>query len=119
MLPATESLLRAFGPTFCEELPQRRGIAVILHEPGTIVNAIQSASYGPNRTVDAPKANQQSAICNLPSPQPRRRWSLPTVAALKAAKVEWGYARGMKKWLAWLIVGGPVVVYAIGKFLSH
>jgi hypothetical protein len=38
---------------------------------------------------------------------------------LKAAKVEWGYARGMKKWLAWLIVGGPVVVYAIGKFLSH
>jgi len=25
----------------------------------------------------------------------------------------------MKKWLAWLIVGGPVVVYAIGKFLSH
>jgi hypothetical protein len=26
---------------------------------------------------------------------------------------------GMKKWLAWLIVGGPVVVYAIGKFLSR
>jgi len=26
---------------------------------------------------------------------------------------------GMKKWLAWLIVGGPVVVYAIGKLLSH
>jgi len=25
----------------------------------------------------------------------------------------------MKKWLAWLIVGGPVVVYAIGKFLSR
>jgi hypothetical protein len=26
---------------------------------------------------------------------------------------------GMKKWLAWVIVGGPVVVYAIGKFLSR
>lgn len=26
---------------------------------------------------------------------------------------------GMKKWLAWLIIGGPVVVYAIGKLLSH
>jgi hypothetical protein len=26
---------------------------------------------------------------------------------------------GMKKWQAWVIVGGPVVVYAIGKFLSR
>jgi hypothetical protein len=26
---------------------------------------------------------------------------------------------GMKKWLAWVIVGGPVVVYAIGRFLSR
>jgi hypothetical protein len=26
---------------------------------------------------------------------------------------------GMKKWLAWVIIGGPVVVYAIGKFLSR
>ena len=26
---------------------------------------------------------------------------------------------GMKKWLAWVIVGGPIVVYAIGKFLSR
>jgi hypothetical protein len=24
----------------------------------------------------------------------------------------------MKKWLAWVIVGGPVLVYAIGKLLS-
>jgi hypothetical protein len=29
-----------------------------------------------------------------------------------------GLAR-MKKWLVWVIVGGPVVVYAIGKFLSR
>jgi hypothetical protein len=26
---------------------------------------------------------------------------------------------GMKKWLAWVIVGGPVVVYAIGKFMTR
>jgi hypothetical protein len=26
---------------------------------------------------------------------------------------------GMKKWLAWVIVGGPVVMYAIGKFMSR
>jgi hypothetical protein len=26
---------------------------------------------------------------------------------------------GMKKWLAWVIVGGPVVVYAIARFLSR
>jgi len=25
----------------------------------------------------------------------------------------------MKKWLAWIIVGGPVLVYAIGKLLSR
>ncbi len=24
----------------------------------------------------------------------------------------------MKKWLAWVIVGGPVLVYAIGKLIS-
>jgi hypothetical protein len=26
---------------------------------------------------------------------------------------------GMKKWQAWVILGGPVVVYAIGKLLSR
>jgi hypothetical protein len=26
---------------------------------------------------------------------------------------------GMKKWLAWVIVGGPIVVYAIGKFMTR
>jgi hypothetical protein len=25
----------------------------------------------------------------------------------------------MKKWLGWIIVGGPVLVYAIGKLLSR
>jgi hypothetical protein len=25
----------------------------------------------------------------------------------------------VKKWLAWVIVGGPVLVYAIGKLLSR
>ncbi len=25
----------------------------------------------------------------------------------------------MKKWLVWVIVGGPVVVYAIGKLLTR
>jgi hypothetical protein len=24
----------------------------------------------------------------------------------------------MKKWLGWIIVGGPVLVYAIGKLVS-
>jgi hypothetical protein len=40
------------------------------------------------------------------------------VAALMGG-APWGLLWGMKKWLAWVIVGGPVVVYAIGKFLSH
>jgi len=25
----------------------------------------------------------------------------------------------MKKWLVWVIVGGPVLVYAIGKLLTR
>jgi hypothetical protein len=25
----------------------------------------------------------------------------------------------MKRWQVWVIVGGPIVVYAIGKFLSR
>jgi len=25
----------------------------------------------------------------------------------------------MKKWLGWVIVGGPVLVYAVGKLLSR
>jgi hypothetical protein len=95
-------LLRAFGPAFCEEPPQTCGAAAILHEPGTIVNAIKSASYDPMGPFTRHLVPRRGSAL----PQPLRRRSKTML-------------EGMKKWLAWLIVGGPVVVYAIGKLLSH
>lgn len=73
-----------------------------------IVNAIQSASYGPVAVY--PPYLAKAAYPPKPPREPRRCRGHDGPETILV---------GMKKWLAWLIVGGPVVVYAIGKFLSR
>ena len=107
MLPATQSLLRAFRPAALK---------------GTSAGVRNCTHI--TRCLNDCKCNSVSILrLDLTVSTPVPTLDLATVAALRVrhcglptvAAMLWG----MKKWLAWVIIGGPVVVYAIGKFLSR
>jgi hypothetical protein len=89
----------------------------ILHERPQNVNAISSVRYSLIRVIGCSGWLYRSWRADFnPDSVPHYRGSsiarriFDTVAVLR-----WP----VKKWLAWVIVGGPVLVYAIGKLLSR